>query len=173
MKTFRIVGLLLALGASQAAVADNWDRQDSRYSRDELRFGFVDDHPGRGFARGHDRQRSQVNIIVAPRAPVSRWAPRWNDRYDRRYDRRRDDVVFNSSLGFISGVVVGMAVAPQNSRRDSYVREYRDPVTVISRDGWGPSISLYKDRYGACFERETDSYGRVIQRRIADYNCNF
>jgi len=172
MKTCRIVGLLLALGASQAAVADNWDRLDGRYSRDGLRFGYVDDHPGRGYARGHDRQRSQVNIIVAPRAPVSRWAPRWNDhydRYDRRQDRRRNEVVFNSSLGFIAGAVVGMTIAPQASGRNSYARDYREP----RHDMRSSSISLYKDRFGTCYERETDYYGHVIQRRIADYNCNF
>lgn len=173
MKAFRIVGLLLALGASQAAVADSWDTLGSKHSRDVVRYGYNDDHPGRGHARGHERQRSQVNIIVAPRASASRWAPRWNDRYDRRNERRRDEVVFNSSLGFISGVVVGMAVAPQYGGRDAYVREYRDPVRVIDRNGRGTSISLYKDRFGTCYERETDHYGRVIQRRVADYNCDF
>jgi len=173
MKVFRIVGLLLALGASDAALADKWDSRNGWNGRDGGRFDYNYGHPGRGLARGHDRQRSQINIIVAPRASASRWAPRWNDRYDRRYDRRRDDAVFNSSLGFISGVVAGMAVAPQNGGRDSYVRDYRDPVTVIHRDGSGMSISLYKDRYGDCYERETDYYGRVIQRRVADYNCGF
>lgn len=174
MKGFRIVGLLLALGASDAALADKWDTHSGWNGRDRdvVRYGNFDQHPGRGHARGHNMNRSQVNIIVAPRAPLRSWAPRWNDHYDRRYDRRRDDVVFNSSLGFIAGAVVGMAVAPQVGY-NSYVREYQDPVTVIHRDSRGTSISLYKDRFGACYERETDYYGRVIKRRVADYNCNF
>lgn len=178
MKGFRIVGLLLALVASDAALADKWDSRNGWIGRDGGRFDYNDGHPGRGLARGHDKHRSQVNIIVAPRAPVSAWAPRWNDRYDRHHDHRHDQVVFNSSLGFIAGAVVGMAVAPQFDNRSSYsrntyVREYSDPVTVINRDSRGTSISLYKDRFGACYERETDYHGRVIKRRVADYNCNF
>lgn len=173
MNAIRILGLLVALGASEAALADSWDTLGSRHSRDVVRYGFVDDHPGRGHAWGRQRQRSEVNIIVAPRVPATRWAPRWNDRYDYRHDRRRDDVVFNSSLGFIAGAVVGLATAPRVVERNYYVREYHAPQTVIRRDGGGLSISLYKDRFGACYERETDRHGRVIQRRVADYNCDF
>lgn len=174
MKIFSIVGLLLALGASDAALADKWDSRSGWSGRDDARFDY-NNNPGRGLARGHDKYRNQVNIIVAPRAPIRNWAPTWNDRYDRRYgydrryDRRRDEVVFNSSLGFIAGAVVGMQIGG----RDNYVREYNAPVTMIHRDSRGTAISLYKDRFGACYERETDYYGRVIKRRVADYNCNF
>ena len=186
MKAIRIISLLVALGMTQAAVADSWDTMGGRHSHDGVRYGYDKGHAGRGHARGYNSYRSEVNIIVAPQAPLGNWAPSWNDRhftrynsrynnhfYDRRNDFRRDQFVFNSSLGFIAGSVVGLATAPQVIEHNYYVREYAEPVTVIQHDSRSTSVNLYRDRYGACYERKKDHYGRVVKRRIADYNCNF
>lgn len=67
--TASVLGLLLALGSSNTALADR-------------RHGY----------------ESQVHItIVAPAA--TRWAPRWNEHYDRRHDKHRHKPVFKSSPG--------------------------------------------------------------------------
>lgn len=146
MKTLKLAGLLLALVASDAALADRWDTLGSKHSRDVVRYGHVDQHPGRGHARGHDRQRGQVNIIVAPRAPVSNWAPDWNQRWYER-DYVRNDYRYN----------------------------YQAPITLYRHEGSGLSISLFGDeRSGsACYEYEEDRRGRVTRRRVADRYCGF
>jgi hypothetical protein len=173
MKTLKLCSLLLAVVVAGPAAADSWDTLGSKHSRNVVRYGHVDDFPGRGLARGQAQQHGNVNIIVAPRAPINAWAPRWDDRYSRRYDRRHDQFVFNSSLGFIAGSTIGLLAAPRMVEQNYYVREYAEPQVVIRHEGNGRSISLFKDRYGTCYERETDRYGRVIKRRIADYNCDF
>lgn len=197
----RLAGLVLALGTANAALADQWDTLGSKHSRQVQRYdtfdGYgrhdrhgrndrfdnrrYDDHAGRGHAYGHDRHDTRVNIIVAPRVPVSRWAPRWNDGY-RRYpdyrDYRSDAFVVGAGVGLLAGTVIGLNVAPQVMapqivQRDYYVHEYSAPTTVIRHEVGRSTVSLFKDRFGACYERETDRYGQLIQRRVADYNCNF
>lgn len=170
-----ILALTMLGGALAAgpALADSWDTLGSKHQRQVTRYGHFDQHPGRGKAWGRDRQRTEVNIIVAPRAPISAWAPRWNERQDRRHNYRGHDPVYNSSLGFMAGAIVGLVAAPQLTVPRYYERYYGNPTVVTERYGNGRSFSLYKDRFGACYERETDRHGRVINRRVADYNCNF
>ncbi|MGA0805458.1 MAG: hypothetical protein ACO3PV_02940 [Pseudohongiellaceae bacterium] len=178
MKALRFLGLLLALGVSPVALADRWDTLGSRHSPDVVRYGYVHHHARRDHAWGWQRQRNEINIIVAPLAPIGHWAPRWNGRQDWRQDWRRDwqrnTYVFNSGLGFIAGALAGLATAPQLAgSQPYYTPRYRAPTRVIRRAGGGMSISLYKDLNGACYERETDHDGRVTKRRLADYNCDF
>lgn len=171
-----LLGLLLALGSSSSTLAQHWDTLGSKHQAGVQRYSLPGRGPGYGQlqrGRGTDWSPGQVNIIVAPPVPATAWAPRWDDRFDRRHGHRHHDPVFNSSLGFIAGTVVGLVAAPQLQPRGPWAHEYQAPRVVIDHSGHGRSISLLKDRYGACYERETDRHGRVIRRRVADYNCDF
>jgi hypothetical protein len=181
MNTVKTLCLMFALLSTEAVLADHRDTYGSHPGRGNNSHRYQ--LPERGGWQHQNRYNDRrdhdvsVNVIVGNPAPFNQWAPQWRDDYRSRRDHHAHDnstFVFNSSLGFISGLVVGTLAAPQTTYRDPYVREYREePVVVIERNRRSTGISLFRDRFGQCYERETDYYGNEIRRRVAEYHCDF
>jgi hypothetical protein len=128
----------------------------------------------RGYNRGWDRHDSgwngrhdswSVGISIGNNIPL------YTNRYDSGYP-----FVFNPSLGFI--------------RRSSlpYTRGYGQNRTVVINNTWIDSSpatrvirsapvqagrSLLRDRYGRCYERETDRYGNETRIELPATKCDF
>lgn len=176
MNTVKTICLLLALCSTEAVFADYRDSMGSKsFGRGNSSQRY--ELPGKGYGRNNSRHHNDVsiNVIVGPQIRTNRYAPQWRNDYSNRhyYGHNNTTMVFNSSLGFLSGAVVGYLAAPQVINQNRYVREYRQPVVVIDRNSRSSSVGLFKDRYGQCFETESDRYGNETRRRVADYYCNF
>ena len=81
--------------------------------------------------------------------------------------------IFNSSLGYISldGLRYNNYYNPRPViiQQNTYVRQSA-PVTVRSSR---VNRSLFRDRYGRCYEREYDRYGNESRIELPASACNF
>lgn len=77
------------------------------------------------------------------------------------------------SSTIIVAPTLGLWGAARPSHDRYYVGDYQSTTVVIDRHKHGRSISLFKDRYGACYERETDRHGHLVSRRVSDHYCSF
>lgn len=161
---------------NQRKLADNRQHGNRYNNRDKARNNNRDknryDHSNN---HSNNHSSTSVNIIVGRVAPISRWSPTYNYGYNNRFNRSysNNTFIFDSSLGYLPRGVVNTIYSPVVIRSYEYESQYPATTNIIRYSEPVSSVILFKDRYGQCFEKETDSYGQEIKRQIADYNCDF
>lgn len=198
VKATKVACLLLALSASGSVLAAQWDSLGSKHSDRSGVSSHQRSLPNRSNRKndrqhdqrnnsGHNKSSTSVNIIVGNTVPASRWRSTYNNNYyynsfgnfgnrhNKRYNRSYNNsaYIFNNSFGYFPRTVVNTISSPVIIYDTQYVQSYAEPTTVIRHNTQTSSVILFKDRYGQCFEKETDRYGQEIKRQIADYNCDF
>lgn len=166
-KTFTGLLVLFTVLASSVAWADR-DRGDR----------------GRGWGhRNHDHGRSHVSVNVN----VGR--PYYRDYRDYRY---RPSIRSGSYSAWNYGVGVGFysGWGSPYARWDYFDRSYYNSRPVIvekniyieratptnrvtTRAVTSSTVSLFRDRYGRCYEREIDGFGNESRIELDPSECNF
>lgn len=113
-------------------------------------YGYRDYRPstvwnyGLGFGTFGSSFGSQF-FINSWNAPYSRW-----NSYDRYYDRR-----------------------PVVVEKNIYIEHSTPANRVTTRSISTSTTSLFRDRYGRCYERERDSFGNETRIELDPSQCNF
>jgi hypothetical protein len=128
----------------------------------------------RGYNRGwsmHDSGWNSRNDSWSVGISIGNTIPFYPNRYDSGYP-----FVFNPSLGFISRSSLPYTRSYRQDRTVIINNTYIDstPTTrIIESTAVEPGTSLLLDRYGRCWERETDRYGDETRRELPATKCDF
>jgi hypothetical protein len=143
----------------------------------------------RDYNRGNNWSRSNHDIGFnrgrVDRGRIDSWsvgisigsAPLYRDRYGySQYNSPGYPFVFNPSLGFINRSSLPYTRGWRQERpviiNNTYINS--TPTRRVIESTVVPSgTSLLRDRYGRCYERETDGFGNETRRELPATRCDF
>jgi hypothetical protein len=149
-----LIGALI-LSTSAALADDRWDRRDNDRSWNNSRNNSWNN------SRNNSWNNSRNNS----------WNNSWNNN-----QRRDNDIRWSLNLHFGSPGYWGNSLRsyspPPVVVRPAPVIVQPAPV-IIQNNGYAPSASLFRDRYGNCYERSYNTLGTELRRELPASACNF